>query len=169
MRSLRRSQAGFTLLDLLISLTAISVVATAAIAAYFASPGITLEQAAILLARDLRAAQNRSAFLGSPCEFVFHESGYEVVDSKGLLITNPRTNLAFDREYSRDGVFEGVRIKSLQVGGDGRIRFDNHGVCGGGGQIVLSFRDSERHLAIEPGSGTISIPDSSSGWRDLGH
>ncbi len=55
---------------MLIVLAAMAVVAGLAIPAYFGKHGITLDNGARLLARDLRVAQNMASFEGQPCTFV---------------------------------------------------------------------------------------------------
>ena len=56
-----RRRRGFTILELLAVVLLISMVAAVTIPAFFQDANVTLENASILLARDLRAAQNRSA------------------------------------------------------------------------------------------------------------
>ena len=52
---------GFTLLELLIALIAISVIAAVAIPAYFSRSDVTLENAAVLLARRARRRATEAA------------------------------------------------------------------------------------------------------------
>ena len=59
-------ERGFTVLALLVVLVSLSLVAATSVRWYFSRDEVTLENAAVLLARDLRAAQHRSIFLGRP-------------------------------------------------------------------------------------------------------
>ena len=54
-----RSRQAFTIFELTITLVVISVFAAVCITHYFGRGDITLEKASVLLAKDLRAAQNR--------------------------------------------------------------------------------------------------------------
>jgi len=163
-------RGGFTLLELLIALIAISVIAAVAIPAYFSRSDVTLENAAVLLARDLRAAQNRSAYLGEETrvQFLPDGDGYLVMNQLGKPIDNPRNELPFERRYSVDAVFRGVVIQAFHHAGDA-IVFDEHGEPDGPATITLTFGDDERTIRMSPPYGSIEILGSTSGWVDLGY
>lgn len=167
----RRRQAGFTILELLLALLVLSVVASLSIPAYFARSEVTLENASILLAQDLRAAQNRAAYMGEPSLFAFDlaTNGYEVRDEFGALIRNPTTRQPFVRCYSLDGVFDGVEIRSARFGDDQTLVFDKRGSALESGEIELVFGSDRRVLRIAKGAGTVHIEGTTSGWRDEGH
>ncbi len=162
---------GFTILELVLALTLVSVVASVAIPAYFDRGDVTLENAAVLLARDMRAAQNRSAYLGEPSRIEFYAdgTGYRATTWKGRIIRNPRTEEAFVRDYSQDGVFEGVRFHEVDMGDEGLLRFDGRGRALDTGTVVLGYGVERRTLLIEEGTGKIRILGSTSGWNDLGY
>ena len=107
----------------------------------------------MLLARDLRAAQNRAAYLAEASDFVFPEDGdgYEVRDAEGNLVRNPRTDNAFQREYSFDGVFRGVRVESVEAGGDRTLRYDEDGRAGESIRVTLRFGEGKRVIVVEKG------------------
>ena len=71
LRAAPAGRAGVSLLVMLIVLAVMAIVAGVAIPAYFGRHGITLDNAARLLARDLRVAQNMAGFEGQPCTFEF--------------------------------------------------------------------------------------------------
>ena len=77
----------------------ISLCAATTVRWYFAHGDVTLENASILLARDLRAAQHRSIFLGEPshCVFLGDGAGYTVLDATGAPARNPQTDELFLR------------------------------------------------------------------------
>jgi prepilin-type N-terminal cleavage/methylation domain-containing protein len=163
-------KGGFTLLELLVSLVVISVIAALAIPAYFGRSDVTLENAAVLLAKDLRAAQNRSAYLGeiTRLEFLDGGDGYRVLDVFGKPIDNPRNELPFERRYSVDAVFRGVTVAAVDHAG-AAILFDEHGEPDGPASITLRFEDDERTIRLTSPSGAIEILGSTSGWVDLGY
>jgi hypothetical protein len=152
-------------------LITISIVAAVAIPAYFARSEITLENASVLLAQDLRAVQNRSAYLGQPAwvSFLKDQDGYEVIDGSGELIRNPRTDRPFERRYSQDGVFRGVRVCEVSVGKDDTLAYDELGRPLAEGKIVLEFLGDTRVLLVEKRTGKVRIVGSSSDWKDRGY
>jgi prepilin-type N-terminal cleavage/methylation domain-containing protein len=157
---------GFTIVELLLALLALAAIVSLAIPMYFDQPEISLENAAVQLAEDLRVAQNRAAYLGRVVTVEFDDDGhgYRTIES---ALSGPRASKA--RRYDADGVFEGVWIRAAEFGADGpKLRFDPRGRAVTGGRVELVFRGESRHLALEQGSGRISIEDSTSGWVDDG-
>ena len=167
----RGARGGFTILELMLALALISVVAAVAIPAYFGRGHVTLENATILLARDLRAAQNRCAYLGvrADVEFFVDGDGYRVVGPKGEPIRNPRNDGTFVRRYSSDAVFEGVVIVHTSVGPDNKLSYDERGFAREAAAITLVFGGDTRTLRVDEKSGAITIVGSTSGWRDHGY
>ena len=159
---------GFTILELLIALLVISVLAALAIPAYLGRPEVTLEKAAVLLARDLLAARSRAAYFSEPCRFEFPRDGdgYRVLDLEGYVIENPTTNQPFVREYSYDAVFRGVSVIDVRAGGDRALEFDHRGHASETVEITLGYRDDMRVVVIDEGIGRVSIRGSTSGWTD---
>ena len=166
-----RMRSGFTIVELLAALMAISVAAAIVIPAHFSQGSVTLENAAILFARDVRAAQNRSAYLGLPSriEFLADGEGYQATDWRGEVVRNPRTEEPFVRKYGENAVFEGVRIVAVDVGPGSALRFTGRGRALDGGRVTLAFGGEERVVDFETGTGEIRILGSTSGWRDLGY
>lgn len=164
-------RAGFSLLELVIALTLVSIVASLAIPFYFERSVITLENAAVQLCRDLRAAQNRAAYLGITATVEFREdgTGYEVLGEGRTPLPGPHGSPEFVREYTRDGVFEGVRILDLELNSDQRrIRYGPQGTAVEGGTITIEFQGDTRTVSVRRGNGLLAILDSSSGWLDDG-
>ena len=87
-------ERGFTVLALLVVLVILSLAAATSVRWYFSREEVTLENAVVLLARDLRAAQHRSIFLGRPgrLHFLPDGSGYMLLDEQGNLAQNPQTS-----------------------------------------------------------------------------
>jgi type II secretory pathway pseudopilin PulG len=162
-------QGGFTIIHLLIVLTVLSFLAAFTIRTYFARADVTLENAAILLAKDIRAAQHRSIFLDETSVLVFLEDGegYRVCDGQGNLAVNPVTDEPFLRRYPEDGVFHGVKVAEVQAGTDEALRIDSHGTPLSSLRVTLEYHGNHRTIVLDGSTGEISITDSSSGWKDL--
>ena len=166
----RRAQRGFTLLELVVSLALIAFVASFAISAFFAQSDMTLHNALRLLADDIHEMQARSTSLHVPVDLVFDVSGdgYHAED-RGT--PDPQRAHGFplvSRRYSSDAVFEGVRIRMLELKGADRISFDATGRSLASGSIVLAYRDDARVLGLRSDRGFTYLPDSprSRGWLD---
>lgn len=163
-------RAGFTLLELLIALIVIGVVASIAIPAFFERSEVTLDSACRLLAEDLRAAQNRAAFLQTEVRIQFDAEGdgYTVVDDQGRVLASPSGPGDFVRRYSKDAVFEGVTVSHLDCGPMRRIAYDPDGRSPEGGLVVLSYSGDSRVVRVNAGDGLIDLPDVASPWADDG-
>ncbi len=156
-------RSAFTLTELVLTLALITVLASIALPTYFGRPEVTLENAAVLMAKDLRQAQNRAAYLGQAVDFVIERDG------SGYSISDP---IAADgkhmkRDYSHDAVFEGVRIVNVNLGPSMAFHFSQRGIALGGGSVTLAYAGESRVLRVSSGSGHIQIDGSTSGWVDL--
>lgn len=162
-------ERGFTVLALLAVLVVLSLVAATSVRWYFARDEVTLENAAVLLARDLRAAEHRSIFLGRPGRLLFlpDGTGYVLLDEHGELAQNPQTGEPFVRIYPDDGVFVGVEVHAARAGSDRTLEIDAHGLATEDLEVELAFAGERRTLRYDEASARITIEGSSSGWRDL--
>lgn len=163
------ARLGFTLLELLVVLVVMALGAAVTIRYYFAQPDVTLENAAILMARDIRAAQHRSLLIGEPSLMLFlpDGAGYVVTDKQGNVTLNPMTDEPFVRSYPDDGVFDGVVVRSASSGDDRTLEIDKRGMPVEDLEVTLVFEGDERTLILDGKSGAITLVGSSSGWIDL--
>jgi prepilin-type N-terminal cleavage/methylation domain-containing protein len=167
---LRSRTGGFTLLELLVALALIGLVASLAIPAFFERGVITLDSASRLLAEDLRAAQNRAAFLELEVRVVFREDGdgYSVIGPDGELLEAPGHDGPFERRYAGYGMFDGVAIHSVDMA-ERTLVYDASGHPASGGRIIVGYRDDARLVEIEPGEGLIHVPGLARPWIDTGY
>lgn len=163
-------RAGFTIPELLLAVVAIAIVAGIAIPMHFGRADVTLENACILLAEDLRAAQNTAAYRGQAMSVVFDEDGggYRVVDEHGSVVQHPRTDLPFIRRYDRDGVFEGVHVRLVDLGDDRTLVYDSRGFALEAGRLSLAFDGALRDVLVARDTGDVDLVGSTSGWSDGG-
>jgi Tfp pilus assembly protein FimT len=157
----RSDRAGISLLAILISLCAVAIAAMVAIPAFFGQGHVTLDNAAHLLRKDLRSAQNRAAFLKTEAVFHFDEFGWRAALPSGEALAGPRDSNEIVRDLAGDGVFEGVWVSRVEFGDDGVLTFDARGVALEGGEVELAFGDERRTVRIERGTGFSMILDGS--------
>lgn len=167
---MRRSKGGFTLLHLIILLAVLTATAAIAIPAFFGRGIVTLENGSVLLAGDLRAAQNRAAYSRQALFMRFFEDGdgYEVVSKSGKPISDPRTGRPFVRRYSIDGVFEGLEITALESGPDRTIVLTASGEISDALVVELKYKGQTRTLHADRKTGHMQIEGTTSGFLDDG-
>lgn len=156
----RTGMRGFTILELLLALTAVTVVGTLSIWAFFSRGEVTLDSAARLLVEDLNRARTRAAFSHSPVAVVFDADGggYRILEEAGDPTRQPDNG----RRYDIDAVFEGVCIETVSGGDRRRLVFDATGSIARASRVVLSYASETRMVELQAGLGTIGIPDSAS-------
>jgi len=157
----RSSRAGISLLAILISLCAVAIAALVAIPTFFGRGDVTLDNAAHLLRKDLRSAQNRAAFLKTEAVFRFDEYGWRASLPSGEPLAGPQDSNQILRNLDRDGVFEGVSVTRIEFGDDGALTFDSRGIALEGGEVELAFRKERRTIRVETGTGFSMILDGS--------
>jgi Tfp pilus assembly protein FimT len=174
MRTLRaapaRGRKGVSLLVILLTLAVMAIAAGLAIPAFYSQHGVTLDNAARLLARDLRVAQNLAGFEGQPCTFQFlpEGRGWRVVDEQGLVIERPDQKGRFERDLTVDGVFEGVRLEHIDFSGAGEVHFDRAGRALPGGTLLVSFEGQSRVLRVVALSGRLILNGLAEEYYDTG-
>lgn len=169
-RPATKGAGGFTLLHLLLVLVALSAVAAVGIPMFFERPHVTLENGAVLLAEDLRTAQNRAAYSREPLflKMLPDGDGYEVLDIGGEPIADPRTGRPFVRRYSIDGVFEGLHITEYRTGSDDTLVLSAQGETSDTFEVRLAFLGKERLVRAARTSGLVTIEGTTSGFVDDG-
>ncbi len=164
----REPARGYSLIHLILIMVALSGTASLLVPGWFEREGITLDNAATLLASDLRDAQNRAAFEHRPLRVTFREDGdgYEVTDSFGSPISPPVGDRPFERRYSRDGVFRGVSCAAVRLGPGRSLEYGPRGLTVRGGEVVLAFRGETRTVRVTGPSGHIEIDGLTTAWED---
>ena len=138
---------------------ALTLVSAISMWAYFARPEVTLDNATLLLARDMRIAQNRAVLLRRPVYLVFAEDGdgYRIYDDTEDAQSSRLGSERVERRYGRDAIFRGVRILHFGLATLARITFPPDGSEPPSGRIMLSYGDETRTLEIEGGTGRILL------------
>lgn len=167
---LARGRGGFTILELTIVLVVLAALSSFTIPAWFDRPVVTLDNAARLLARDLREVQNRAALYQATLLVHFDDDGggYRATTEEGALLVSSYGTRPFERRFDRDAVFRGVRIASRDLGGLEAVEFSPRGTARQGARLVLSYRGEQRILRMRPFSGLIEIDGLAEPWVDGG-
>ncbi len=161
---------GFTILELLLVLAVVTITAAISIWAYFARPEVTLDNAALLLARDMRIAQNRAVLLRHPVYLVFFKEGdgYRIVDELEESAFSRQGFERVERCFSRDAIFEGVRILHIGLAANARVVFPSDGGETPAGRLTLAYGGETRTLEIEGGTGRILVSERSAEKHNSG-
>jgi len=152
--ALRASRSGgFTILELAAVLVMVTLVSTLAIRAWFGRSDVTLQNAAELLASDLREVQAIATLRHAPHEVVFHAdgSGYFAHEMGQVEAA------AHDRHYPRDAVFEDVRVTRVRVAKGGRLVFDALGRPASDASITVSHRGVALTVLVEAALARVSV------------
>ena len=160
----------FALLHFASFLAVSTLIATIAIPAGFSQGNVTLERAATLLARDLRAVQHHAVLAGKNIyiDFLPDGDGYQALTEAGAPVVLFNDGIPLARRYNQDGVFQGVRVHSVSLEGNEPLTYDPNGFALTGGEIVLSLREEQVVLHLSSKSGWVVIDGLSKPWRDSG-
>ena len=148
---------GVSLLTILLTLAGVALVAGLAIPLWFSRHDVTLDNAALLLVRDLRATQSRAAILGEPLQFELDQLGWRAKLSDGQQVNRAGSDEPLMRKLDANGVFEGVTLSEIQFGEDHSVAFGPIGEWKESGSIVLSFRGETRRIVVSAPHGDIQI------------
>jgi prepilin-type N-terminal cleavage/methylation domain-containing protein len=162
------TRAAFTILELIVVLTVLSIVASVGIPAYFGRATVTLDNAAKLLAKDLREVQNRAALYEETLwvRFEADGTGYRVTDDSGDALVSPYGNGDYLRDYPLDAVFLGVEIPRREPEA---VAFDASGRPLTSLSVTLTFEGEERTVTMREQSGLIAIDGLDEPWIDVWH
>ena len=151
------SKKSISLTTIAVSLAGLGVLVCLGIPLFFARPQVTLHNASELVESEIRAAQNRAAWLRRPLTLVFTADGYRALDPEGQPIRRMPNGRFLERSFRQDGVFEGVFFREIDLGGDTELVFSERGEADSAGRLVLAFENAECEMTIEQGTGQIHM------------
>lgn len=153
------SRPRFTLLGLLLVLTAITAVSTIGVPWWFGRAEVTLQAAAELLVEDLQDLQNRAALRGTRLELRFAEdgTGYVATTASGTPLKSHLNDGPFQRDYPRDAVFRGVAVTNLTLAKGKAIAYSRSGECLTPARVELGFQGERVHVTLLEGAGVTTI------------
>ena len=159
---------GISLGGVIASLAVVALLAGLVIPAYFGRHTVTLDNAAILLARDVRTVQNRAAHLGLPTVLRFDANGWRAYDVLGKPLTRFESSERIERRLDADAVFEGVQLESLDFGPGTEVRFDATGRPDRDGSLEIAYLGERRRLRVSLPDGRVTIEGLERPWSDAG-
>ena len=148
---------GVSLLTILLTLAGVALVAGLAIPLWFARHEVTLDNAALIFVRDLRATQSRAAILGEPVWLELAENGWRAKLGDGQPVLRAGSEEALMRSLDADGVFEGVKLADIRFGEDHSVEFGPIGEWKESGSVELHFRGETRRVVVTAPRGDIQI------------
>ena len=149
----RARRRGFTILELVLTLLVLGVVTTLSIGAYFSRSEVTLQNAAELLASDLREAQTLAAIQRAPREVHFHADG----GGYHLRVVGAEGDPQYVRRYPRDAVFEDVQIARVLVEAGDRLSFDTLGRPSSDATITVVQKGIARSVLVDRRRSRIAV------------
>lgn len=155
-----RSFTGLSILALVVAMLVVAMGASFAIPAFFKRPSVTLESAVELFAKDVLDLQNQAVlnFERVELRFLDEGDGYTGHHRDGRLLAAPTGNGTFEREYSFNAVFRGVRIDTIQLGDGGDVlAFDRRGHASTDLRLVFAYEGATCEVHVEDGSGRVVI------------
>jgi len=166
----RPRRAGISLLAVLVTLTLIAILAAIVVPAYFSRHDVTLDNASVLVAGELRAAQNWASIHATEVTFEFTADGdgFRALDQRGHVLQRNDPNGPFARRFSSDAVFEGVRFEAIDFGPDRAVHFNAAGHVLNSGSVAIVFQDERRILHVASGTGRITLEGLGRPWLDDG-
>jgi hypothetical protein len=153
----RPIRQGVSLLAILVTLASVALVAGLAIPLWFSRHEVTLDNAALLFARDLRATQGRSAILGEPLRLELDEHGWSAKHADGEQVKRSGSEEPLQRRLDADGVFEGVTLEAIRFGPGDSVDFGSLGEWKESGSVQLCFRGESRRIVVTAPRGDIQI------------
>jgi len=161
--------AGFTLIELVIVITIISILAWVALPKITATGEIKLDAAARRVAADLRYAQNRSIGTRVVHGLLFEPalSRYTVyAPTPASPVMDPADRAKTLRvDFTSRMEYKGVAIASASFGGTKGVTFDFFGVprdsagtdLAATGRVILSYQGLSDTVDVSPGTGKVSV------------
>lgn len=168
-RKHKPSKFGLSIAHMFLFLGAVGVFSCVAIPMFFSQTRITLDNATLLFAKDLRHAQNEAVLAGQTTAMEVDQSGdgYALIYSSGRPIPNPVGGGDLKRVYSFDAIFRGVEIEALDERSQ-KVSYDRNGFALNSGRFKLTYEGGERFVRVDKGSGRVQIEGLERDWNDNG-
>jgi prepilin-type N-terminal cleavage/methylation domain-containing protein len=160
----------FTLVEVLVVVVILAIAGTIVIPHMLSSGTLGIQAAARMLIADILYAQNDAVAHQNARRIVFDlaANSYRLEDEAGnTLSVNWRTpgsgsgNYVMD--FSTDSRFEGVRLSSVNFGGNADVQFDVLGSPSSGGSIEIEYKSSRYRVDVAPFTGRVTVANVTGG------
>lgn len=162
MRKQRGVQPGFTLTEMLITITVMSIVAAMVVPAMLTQQSFVAQAATRSIAADVMFAQNEAIARQSPRRLTFDvaDNRYSITDADGVPVSFDWRGGSGDDsivDFDIDPRFRSVNIVSASFGGNNYLEFDDMGSPTTGGQIEIESIEARFRIKITSFSGRVTI------------
>ncbi len=163
-------RAGISLFAVIVVLALVALIAGLAIPGFFGQGEVTLENACVLLVRDIHTAQNRAIWSGVDTYLEFDQDGggYRIVDRAGRMVEQLGALGDMAQRYEEGGVFDGVHIVRVDCGPNRSLAFDAKKRAWSSGEVELSFHGETRVVRVLPKTGEVRILGLKRPWKSSG-
>jgi type II secretion system protein H len=165
----RRTQAGYTLVEVLVVVTIMGIVAAIVVPQMLQAGTLGVQAAARALIADIIYAQNEAVVRQTPHKVIFDEEGnrYRLVraDADAGDVTlkaawktgTGADNSDFVVDFNRDDRFQGVELLAVNFGDEQTVAFDDLGSPDRGGSVDLRFNQHRYRVTVAAFTGRVSV------------
>lgn len=153
---------GFTLVEILVTLTVIGIAAGIVVPSLLSSESLVIQAATRSIVADILTAQNEAVAHEAARVVVFNvpNNSYELTDGNGNVLTTPWTDGGSGKDVmnlSNDPRFQGVHLVKADFGGSSSLRFGVLGSPTSGGTVDLSFNQWKYQITVAPFTGRVTV------------
>ncbi len=157
---MRRSNAGFTLMELMV-VVFIMLIAAAVIVPYASgTSSSSVVSASRMIAADLQYAQNVAISTQTNVTVTFNRNGksYTLSNQSGTLI-HPMTKAAYTVNFTALSGYDRMVFHTVSFGSDGSaaVTFDEMGAPDNAGTIKLVAGPYVRQIDVEAATGNVAV------------
>lgn len=165
----RRSKRGYTLIEVLITVTIMGLAAAIVVPNMMQGGTLGVQAGARMIIADLLFAQNEAMAQQSTRRVVFNTTNnsyrvekYDSSVTAWVLEFNPSKGMGSNQQnyevsFDDDGRFRGIEIVSADFNGSSTIEFDDLGNPSSGGTIEIRFEEHEYEIKVAPFTGRVTV------------
>ena len=165
----RRLKAGYTLIEVLITVTIMGFAAAIIVPNMMQGGSLGVQAGARMIIADLLFAQNEAMAQQSTRRVVFDTDNnsyrvekYDSGATAWVLEFNPSKGMGgnqqnYEMDFDEDGRFRGIEIVSAEFNGSSTVEFDDLGNPSSGGTIEIRYEDHAFEIKVAPFTGRVTV------------